>query len=62
MSIYAGRGEYLAVLTAEKLTIYTRTMTPYFEQANTTSATNVIMRADGSAVLLGGGHGEIILP
>ena len=59
---FSAAGEYLAVLTAEKLTIYTRTMTPYFEQANTTSATNVIMRADGSAVLLGGGRGEIILP
>ena len=59
---FSAAGEYLAVLTAEKLTIYTSAMKPYFEQANTTSATNVIMRADGSAVLLGGGHGEIILP
>ncbi len=59
---FSAAGEYLAVLTAEKLTIYTSAMKPYFEQANTTSATNVIMRADGSAVLLGGGRGEIILP
>ena len=59
---FSAAGEYLAVLTAEKLTIYTSAMEPYFEQANTTSATNFIMRADGSALLLGGGRGEIVLP
>ena len=32
------------------------------EQTNTSSATNVVMRADGSAILLGGGRGEIVLP
>ena len=59
---FSAAGNYLAVLTAEKLCIYDSTMTPYFEQTNTKSATNVIMRADGSAVLLGGGRGEIVLP
>lgn len=59
---FSAAGDYLAVLTAEKLSIYNRSMELYFEQANTKSATNVVMRADGSAVLLGGGRGEIVLP
>lgn len=59
---FSAAGGYLAVLTAEKLFIYTSGMDVYYEQANTTSATNVIMRADGSAMLLGGGRGEIVLP
>ena len=59
---FSAAGGYLAVLTAEKLTIYNSAMQLYFEQSNTQSATNVIMRADGSAVLLGGDRGEIILP
>lgn len=59
---FSAAGGYLAVLTAEKLTIYDSTMKPYFERTNTKSATNVIMRADGSAILLGGGRGETVLP
>ena len=59
---FSAAGNYLAVLTAEKFCIYDSTMQPYFEQPNTKSATNVVMRADGSAVLLGGGRGEIVLP
>ena len=34
----------------------------YHEQSNTSSATNVVMRADGPPILLGGGRGEIVLP
>jgi len=59
---FSAAGSYLAVLTAEKLQIFDSTMQLYHEQANTNSATNVVMRADGSAILLGGGHGEIVLP
>ena len=59
---FSAAGSYLAVLTAEKLQIFNSAMQPYYEQANTKSATNVVMRSDGSAVLLGGGHGEIVLP
>ena len=59
---FSAAGNYLAVLTAEKLQIFDSTMQLYHEQANTKSATNVVMRTDGSAVLLGGGHGEIVLP
>ena len=59
---FSAAGSYLAVLTAEKLSIYNSAMELYHEQSNTSSATNVVMRADGSAVLLGGGRGEIILP
>ena len=59
---FSAAGSYLAVLTAEKLSIYTSAMGLYYEQSNTSSATNVVMRADGSAILLGGGRGEIVLP
>ena len=59
---FSAAGSYLAVLTAEKLSIYTSAMELYYEQTNTSSATNVVMRADGSAILLGGGRGEIVLP
>ena len=59
---FSAAGSYLAVLTAEKLQIFDSAMQLYHEQANTNSATNVVMRADGSAILLGGGHGEIVLP
>ena len=59
---FSAAGSYLAVLTAEKLSIYNSAMELYYEQSNTSSATNVVMRADGSAILLGGGRGEIMLP
>lgn len=59
---FSAAGGYLAVLTAEKLQIFNSAMQLYHEQGNTKSATNVVMRSDGSAVLLGGGHGEIVLP
>ena len=59
---FSAAGSYLAVLTAEKLSIYNSAMELYHEQSNTSSATNVVMRADGSAILLGGGRGEIVLP
>lgn len=59
---FSAAGDYLAVLTAEKLTIYHSDMQPYLERTNAQSATNVIQRSDGSALLLGGGRGEIVLP
>ncbi len=59
---FSAAGNYLAVLTAEKLSIYDSAMQLYAETQNTQSATNVVMRADGSALLLGGGRGEVYLP
>ena len=42
--------------------IYNSAMELYYEQTNTSSATNVVMRADGSAVLLGSQHGWLFVP
>ena len=55
-------GAYVAVLTAQKLTIYDRTLKQYAEQENTIAATDVVMRDDGSVILLGGGQGTLFVP
>ena len=55
-------GKYVAVLTAEGLTIYNRSLEIYAQTVDIGSATSVLMRKDGSAVLLGGGTGELFVP
>ena len=55
-------GVYVAVLTAKNLTIYNAALEQYAEQENTGSATNVVMRDDGSAILLGSGQGTLFVP
>ena len=55
-------GTYVAVLTAKNLTIYNAALELYAEQENTGSATNVVMRDDGSAILLGSGQGTLFVP
>ena len=55
-------GAYVAVLTAKNLTIYNAALELYAEQENTGSATNVVMRDDGSAILLGSGQGTLFVP
>ena len=55
-------GAYVAVLTAKNLTIYNAALEQYAEQENTGSATNVVMRDDGSAILLGSGQGTLFVP
>ncbi len=55
-------GDYVAVLTAQQLSIYDRRLQIYAEQENTIAATDVVMRSDGSAILLGSGQGELFVP
>lgn len=55
-------GKYIAVLTPQGLTIYNRQLEVYAQTADTGSATAVVMREDGSALLLGGGRGQLYLP
>ncbi len=69
-SVYIGQeildvsacGHYVAALTSQGLTIYNRDLTVYHETAETGSATSVLMREDGSALLLGGGVGRLYIP
>lgn len=55
-------GRYLAVLTPQGLTIYTQSLEIYYETVETGSATSVVMREDGSVLLLGGGRGWLYIP
>ena len=55
-------GKYVAVLTAGSLTVYDETMQPYAHWENSSGATDVVLRQDGSAILLSDGHGEICRP
>ena len=55
-------GRYLAVLTSGTLTIYDQTLKEYDGTDNTSGATGVVIRADGSAILLANGHGTLYVP
>lgn len=55
-------GRYVAVLTPQSLTIYTSSLEVYHETVETGSATNVVMREDGSVLLLGSGQGRLYIP
>ena len=55
-------GHYIAVLTPGKLTIYTRSLSVYSEMDDIPDATAVVMREDGSAVIIGGGRGRLYIP
>ncbi len=69
-SVYLGQevlslsacGKYVAVLTPEGLTIYTPSLAVYHQTDNTGNATSVVMREDGTALLLGGGQGRLYIP
>ena len=69
-SLYLGKevldisasGNYLSVLTPDALTIYTSSLHVYAETVDIGSATSVLMREDGSALLIGGGAGKLYLP
>jgi hypothetical protein len=50
------------VLTASKLTILRRYLKVYAETDNTGSATDVVVRDDGTAILLGSGTGQLYVP
>lgn len=55
-------GKYLAILTSNTLSIYDHTLKEYDVSGNTVGAANVVMRDDGSALLLANGHGTLYVP
>lgn len=69
-SVYVGQeilsmsacGKYVAILTPEGVTVYDRSLEVYAQTAETGTATSVLMRKDGSVLLLGGGEGHLYIP
>lgn len=55
-------GRYVAVLTAARLTIYTKDLQPYGSMDNTMGARNVVLRSDGTAFLAGGETARLFIP
>jgi hypothetical protein len=55
-------GRYIALLTSEKLTIYTSDFTEYATLPNTTGIQAALMRADGTAMLIQGETATVFLP
>lgn len=55
-------GRYVAVLYSDSLTIYTAELTEYAALADTEYAREVIMRADGTALLLGASRAWLYIP
>lgn len=55
-------GKYVAVLYSDSLVIYTPELTEYATLANTEYAREVIMREDGSAVLIGSSSAWLYIP
>ena len=55
-------GRYVAVLYADRLTLYTSDLTEYATLADTDFAKQVIMRADGTALLLGASRAWLYIP
>ena len=69
-SVYIGQeilslsscGKYIAVLTTSGLTIYDQDLQVYAQTSERGAYTDVVMREDGSALLLGGGQGKLYIP
>ena len=59
---FSAAGKYVAVLTASSLSIYDETLTLYASADAVAAATDVIQRADGTAILLGGDSGTLYVP
>ncbi len=70
ISVYVGKeildlsaaGKYIAVLTSRDLTIYDRNLAVCSQTQQINAATAVLMRPDGTALLLGGGTGQLYIP
>ncbi len=58
----AACGKYIAVLTANRLRIYNEKMELYAELTETGGATQVYLRADGSAILAASGSAVLYIP
>lgn len=55
-------GSYIAVLSADRLCIYDETMQLYAETTETYGSSQVLQRADGSAVLVSSGSATLYIP
>lgn len=55
-------GRYIAVLTSDRLDIYTKDLTLYSSLTDTQNARSVVMQEDGSAILVGSSSARIYLP
>ena len=55
-------GKYLAVLYSDELVIYYSDLTEYASLEDTQYARGVLMRPDGTAVLLGASRGWLFVP
>ena len=58
----AAEGRYLAVLYADKLVIYNQALQTYASLTGTDFASGVLMRSDGSALLLSSEYAGLFLP
>lgn len=69
-SVYIGQevldisscGRYIAVLTGDGLTVYNEKLQVYSKTNETANATSVVMRDDGTVLLLGNGAGKLYIP
>ena len=59
---FSAAGKYVAVLTAGQLRIYDNTMHLYAHTENESGATNVVLREDGTALLIGSGRAARFVP
>ena len=55
-------GRYLAVLTADRLDIYTSDLTLYRTLEGTQGAQKVLMNADGTAMLVSSEYASLYIP
>lgn len=55
-------GRYVAVLTADRLDIYTQNLDLYDTLEGTGGARRVLMRSDGTALLIGSGTAQLYVP
>lgn len=55
-------GKYLAVLTADRLTVYQDNLTPYAETDDVAGVSQVAMRRDGTVLRIGTGSARLYLP
>lgn len=55
-------GRYFAVLTSDRLDIYTKDMTLYSTLTGTLGARRVLLRADGTAILIASGTARLYVP
>lgn len=58
----SARGKYCAVLTAQSLTIYRRDLSVYASTENAAMATSVILRGDGTAILISDRSASVYVP